>query len=547
MAKKFEFDLVMVKKYAFWVCVPLGLIIAMLLGMLAIADVGRSLEERKKQLDSQKAAMETLRSGATKHPNQATIDEINEKREDLGQKVLTAWETLVERQQDRNRWEGLADRAVQDIKRKNFLDPLEPATLNSYLNFARDDIKKLLDKANINRVQLYRRSQDGREELLDPKSNEPLLSEGTGGMRGNTGRGMRGDMGGSSRGRGTPDAPGTSGTVVMKGKVVWENPQLDITMKNWNDQPQSFEVWLTQEDLWVYQALLWVVAESNKDSREASKISTGRTQGAGGGAGSPASGAGAVRPLDLSDSVVKEIVELSIGRTAATELATQSSRRINSGSGGGGMGSEMGFGGSGGFGGSSGFGDSSSGGFGGMGGGMTAEALKSMALAGRYVDDAGSPLMEANFTGQFRRMPIYLRFVVDQRRIADVLANCANCPMPIDVLWVTINPEGTQSFDYASATGTGAGMGSESFSVRPSRGAGGRSEGTRRSTIRDGSGSASGIIGLPTQTGGGRGGGTGVSEIDYGHDAVTIDIRGCINIFAPPDETKITGGASGTP
>ena len=552
MAKKVEFNLGMVKKYAFWACVPPGVVVAVLLGMMAIADVGKNLEDRKKQLDSQKSAMDTLRGGASSHPNQGTIDEINEKRNELAQKVLTAWEVLEKDQRAQNGWGNLGTNALQDIMapERKFLDPLQPRTLQTYLGFARDDIKKLLDRANISRVQLFRRLPDGREELLDPTSNEPILTEvssgGRGGFGGGFGGGAGGFGGGIDRGGGGSGFSGggimgalgaTGGVTVMKGKVVWSSPQLDITLKNWQDPPQPFEVWLTQEDLWVYQALLWVVAESNKDSREASRVSS-RTAVAGTmGAG----GAGAIRPLDLSGSVVKEIVELSIGKTAAQALSTQSGRRLGSGMGGG-MGMESSFGEGGGFGGG-GFGGGGE--FGGMGGEMSAEARKTAALTGRYVDDIGSPLTDVDLTGQFRRMPIYLRFIVDQKRVADVLANCANCPMPIDVLWVTINPDATDSFDFASASGAGAGVGGESdsfssFAARPSRSAG-RSGGQGQSAFSGGGGTTGGIIGLPTSSGGGSGMGTAGNEIDYGPDAVTIDIYGCINIFAPPDKTKIAG------
>jgi uncharacterized membrane-anchored protein YhcB (DUF1043 family) len=348
MAKKVEFNMATVKKYVFWVCAPLGLVVAVLMGMMAVGAVGNKLEDRKKQLNSQKETMTRLQGEAATHPNQGTVDEINEKRDELVEKIYSAWGTLVEEQQKRNLWTGLASVATRDIERKNFLDPLEPTTLTNYLNSAQNEIKKLLDNPDIDirRVRSYRRFPDGREEPLETK--EPLLtSEGGGGGFGRGG-GSRGGAAfssdsSSSRGGGGGGLFGGGGVTVIKGKVVWSSPQVDITMKNWGSQPLSFEVWLTQEDLWVHQALLWVVAKSNENSREASKVMSAGTTGLG-------STAGASRPLDLSDSVIKEIVELSIGRKAAAELAKQSSRRVGSG-----------FGGFGGFG-----GDSSDSGYGGM-------------------------------------------------------------------------------------------------------------------------------------------------------------------------------------
>jgi len=492
MAKKFEFNVATVKRYLFWVCVPLGLAAAMILGTMAVGEVGRKLEDRKKQLESQKTAIDGLHSGAATHPNQGTIDEIDEKREELAQKIMEAWITLEKDQKEQNRWEGLGN-VAREIEGKNFLDTLSSTALNIYLNFARDEMKKLIDKADIDRCRPYIRYRDGREEPLE--TNEPALTgEGSGGIGRSTGRGggVSMDTPGSRSSGGTaiPGVGSAGGIHVMKGKVVWSNPQVDITMSNWNQQPQSFEVWLTQEDLWVYQALLWVVAQSNKDVKVAERVvvPVGTTGGA-------ASTAGVGKPLDLSGSVIKEIVTLAIGKKAADALAAQSNRRV--GGVGGGLDGEgrMPSGGASGRGGAGRYGD-------GMGG---SEATRSTAMAGRYVDDAGNPLMDADLAGQLRRMPIYLRFVVDQRRISDVLVNCANCPMPIDVLWVTAN--------FSSSGSGGVGGGNNQTSGRRGAGAG-------------------------------AGAGTN-NEIDFGPDAVTVDIYGCINIFTPPDAEKITADRGG--
>jgi len=212
------------------------------------------------------------------------------------------------------------------------------------------------------------------------------------------------------------------------------------------------------------------------------------------------------------------------------------------GMGGGGMMGSMGMGGGG-------FGGDSGGGFGssdmGMGGtGMTAAAMaeqaRRMAMMGRYVDADGTPLMEPDLSGQFRRMPVYLQLRVDQRFISDILVNCANCPMPIDVLWVTVNPSATQSFDFVSATGAGAlsgfggsgGSGLSGGGAMSSRFPGGGGGGAMSSRFPSGGGS------------GGIGGAGAVGNVDFGPHEVIVEIFGCINIFAPPDPQTI-GGESG--
>jgi len=526
MAKKVEFNMDAVKKYLFWVCTPIGLILAVVAGWMAIGSVANELETQKKQLDDAKTAMSRLRGEATTHPNQGTIDGINELREKLAKDVLAAWEVLVEEQQKRNRWTGLATVAVREIEGKNFLDLLSSTTRQSYLLFARNAIdgsdnrgsrenRGLLEYPNdIRRVE-PRRPTDGvplERTILTATSRSGSGGSGTFGAR-------------SPRDSSSTSAVPGSGPAVLSGKVVWNTPDLDFTMKDWSQQRYSFEVWLTQEDLWVYQALLWVIAESNKDVRENSvpimSGSAGSRMDSGAGMGS------GVETLNLRDSRVKEIIDLAIGSRAAVELQRQLSRRFGVGGVGSGADSSI-----------SSFSDSSSssstGGFGGGSDGMrlsgaaAEEAAQKAAMAGRYVDTEGAPLIEPDLTGQFRRMPIYLNLRVDQRSISDVLVNCANCPMPIDVLWVIVNPDSTQSFDFVSASGTGTTSGSAS-------GFGSSGDSGRRSSG-----------GLSRSTAGGgatRGGSAGASgNVDFGPHAVTVEIFGCINIFAPPDPAKIGGG-----
>jgi len=536
MARKTEFSAEVIKKYLFWACTPIGLAAALLAGWMAIGSIADDLEKQKTQLDNQKKQMETLRGTANNHPNEGTISAINQKAEELKENVLDAWEIMVAEQKKQNQWTGLADRAYRDIEKTAFLGTLEGTTLDSYMTFARDELDKLLVNANIRRVQQYKRLPNGQEEPLD----QPRLASRSGGS-GGMGAGRGGDTGSARGGQSGLSSAGSrtqipdGGTIIVKGKVVWDQPEsLVFTLNNWNDRPQSFEVWLTQEDLWVYQALLWVVAESNKDAPEPWKpvVSGGSTGGMGSsgmgtssGMGSPGTGGD---PLDLRGSVVKQIIDISIGAPAAKQLETQSSRRISGRGGGGGMGSS-GMGG--------GMGSSSMGG--GMGRTGAAGARSRESAAGqRYVDVTGKPLnIDSALSGQFRRMPVFLSFLVDQRRIPEILVNCANCPMPIDVLWVTINPSATENFAFASNTaaggsvGTGSGMGSGiSGSV---------ARGGSRSSSRGGTASSGGAA-----RGGGSMGRSGAGSVQFGPDAVQIEIYGCINIFADPDPEKISGKSS---
>jgi len=167
------------------------------------------------------------------------------------------------------------------------------------------------------------------------------------------------------------------------------------------------------------------------------------------------------------------------------------------------------------------------GGAGGTGGMMVAkteEDVITMKKNFRYIDDKGDPLSAdaAVPFAQFNRMPVVLRLVVDQRKIPEIMVNCANCAMPIDVLRIIINPGGAKPLElsaYEAAAGAAAGGG-----------AGGEGGGSEGAGYGGGGSSARG------------GGGTGGEDIQvkldgvggmYGSNAVPIEIYGRISIFNP--------------
>ncbi len=68
-------------------------------------------------------------------------------------------------------------------------------------------------------------------------------------------------------------------------------------------------------------------------------------------------------------------------------------------------------------------------------------ALLAVQDEGRYVDAKGQPLAAgAAAPPEFKRMPIYLQVMMDQREVSLLLAECANSPLPVEVHQVRINP-----------------------------------------------------------------------------------------------------------
>ena len=165
-----------------------------------------------------------------------------------------------------------------------------------------------------------------------------------------------------------------------------------------------------------------------------------------------------------------------------------------------------------------------------MGGGGTAFVALTEAEAeafirsNRYVDQEGKPLAASAAPpfDEFNRMPICLRLIVDQRRIPEILVNCANCAMPIEVLWVRVNPGATRPFEIgAYAAGAMAG-GAASASAEMS----GESAAISAAPVMGDAESA------PVQLGGSLLGA-------YGTESVPIEIYGWITLFNVVEPEKI--------
>lgn len=549
-----------IKKYSFWGVIPLVVLVAFGITSYSVSDIGVRFELRKTALEKQKKETSEIAQNA-KHPNERTIEEINNAIQDLRDRVSSAWFTLQADQKKRSQWpEDLGADFRRMIESKKFGDEIDLNYREIYRNFIERALPEMKRTAQRRRLEV----KDRRGEWVEAdqqKSSEGMVGAISNKLAGGGGASSPRSGGASSAPRGGSGGAGVdSGLTATNpderwvGIVDWDSPEIDNIRSTWDTSrpPISKQIWYAQEDLWVYDALIWVIVESNK---------------------------GATGPHNAK---IKRIEGLLIGQDASEEVASQFETSLNmqSGGGAGGMGASMSgmggagggrggrggaTGGMGGAGGSRGGMGGASGGRGGMGGAsgggsMSAADMRSdtetLILDNRYIDLKGQPLMASDKPPfpQFDRMPICLKLVVDQRHIPIILANCANCPMPIDVLFVKYNSPEAPAFDLSahlgsasmgSGGGGGGGRGGSpggSGSARP----GGSSGGAGGAGARGGSPGGSGSAGArPGGSGGGAGGGMGGGEINaqidgsvgiYGPESVPIEIYGVINIFNAPEE-----------
>ncbi len=366
----------------FWVLCVIALLVASGVWSLATTDLQRQFAQRKSAIERQFTAIKKLNSQRL-HPNEQVIEENRQQLVQESQITLQIWQDLYESQtrevlywpQDQLRAEFIAE-----INKLRFGDPFPPK-----LSRMRDNYWNYIQKRF--------------GSLLKIVAALPLSEE--------RGRTAGGEYGGFRDGRGTSDADDQDYLVqwLDQGKV---RDQLDF-----KTNPKALEIWVTQEDLWVYENLLNVIAHTNRAR-------------------------GATRP---DNAAIRVIVSLEVGRAAVVGGDDQGNIVPPA----------------------TGEGASGRGGAAGRGRERTSRAgggrdSGTKILESRYLDlTTGEPLPAgdaANFRTEFRQLPIRMLLIVEQTWIPQLLVACANAALPIEVKQLRINPQQSGA-GYATQSSAG--------------------------------------------------------------------------------------------
>ena len=291
--------------------------------------------------------------------------------------------------------------------------------------------------------------------------------------------------------------------------VEWLDQGLVRDELYFGQRPSSLEIWVTQENLWVYHTLLDVIAETN-----AAK--------------------GADR---ISNAAVKRIFELQVGQAAAkAETGVASTNRLymppsaapamepgmmmGGEAGGYGVGMEGGAMEEGAY------GRGEFGGYGEIGMGLeggSGDQDRIRLLSGRYLDESGNPIVVSSptptpgeFGKEYKRLPVRMTLEMDLRWLTRLITACANQPLQVEVKEVRINPSDARSGGYGGG-GYGRG-GGESF------GRGGGGAGSSPFPATDGK---------------------EIKTFKAQPNVGTVVVEGIIYIFNPPDMDAIAEAGPG--
>jgi len=561
------------RKHYFWALCGTVLVVALAGWGVASVKLANRYQQRADTIDGHFAATNGIIK-AVDPPNDKAIEATRDAQKVLKGRVLHAWQDLYKVQKDNNPWPAVLSEDFRVMIENRKPDrPIQVKYLDEYLYFITDQIPRLLNTMEWRHV----------ERIEQPPEEEAETTEGN------------------------QMQPGTE-QYEWVGKVVWEGADQTLQGRfRWDSRPSTAKVLFAQEDLWVYDALLRIIRNTNEGAtshynaavKEILVLQIGRDMfgslGSGGGgpgmpdmqpgatggpmAGGPGDPGGGFddQPIGEFDFVgmpggmgprrSSPIEDLGGGRMGVWVPSEEESgvpmRMGPIAPGAAGTGDVLAI--------PAGGAAQAPAGAGGvppppptMGGpfaGPGRPSEEEELQQGRYVNKEGKHLWagDKHPYAEFKMMPIRMRLMIDQGKIPKLLVECANSSMPVVVQAVRLRPgEGTKVDFGGSTMGPGAGgpaamdsgrgLAGPRFgaSARMAAGAGatpGMGPGSAR--VPPGGGTVGGDVGGDVGMGpeGGMLGGSGDDE-GYGQSYMPVEIKGVICIYNPPDIDKLATGTA---
>jgi hypothetical protein len=271
--------LVAAKKYHFWVLCGIVVTGAVVVWQTSAASGDRRFADGKQKLKTELDAVKAL-AGSSEPHNDQTLEELRQRQASLTKEVWTAWNYLYLDQNKANQWPaelGETFRAI--IGSLKWGEEIPETQRYEYAMF----IKKCLPRlARDLKMRMTRLEWEELEKTIKTGGAEPSVFKKR-----------------TAKKKSAEDAEADAAKKAMDqsqremiGLVDWDDYEKFKDHFTWQALPSGLEIWLAQEDLWVYQALLQIIIETN--------------QGASGHSGAP----------------IKRIMSMDIAQNAATALAS---------------------------------------------------------------------------------------------------------------------------------------------------------------------------------------------------------------------------------
>lgn len=450
------------KKHHFWILVVLIIIIALVVWMMATSNLAKAFAANKSTIESAKQSVE--KAAATGEdgllPNRSFKEKVDGMHEGLKQKVYEAWVKLYDRQKDLFQWpdmdvgRGQPYNIGKEVK-PGYDVPIPGFALRAFNEqYVKNEWKELLESVKI------RRPKEAADSEEDGEGNGLLAGAG------------------QALGIGGAEAP-----VEYEGLVVWPEESRDEIIERYYTEgtPSSLKVRLAQEDYWLFESLIGVINEVNKGAEDSRKAPIKKIEALDVAQWAIANARDGASPLATPDGAAGPATPGT--KPAATGGNIEVPKPPE-------------------------------------GGGAAPAAAAAPAnddqalLDGRYLDDKGEPIRTTGPTSdpyagpyaEFKQVFVHMRLIMDQRRLPELIAACANASLPVETREVRVR--------MLDAAGSGG---------------------------RNAQGGFFGGMGLMF---GGSNRDREVETLNY--DAL-IDLSGVIYLYNVPDLAKLGGGTSGSP
>ncbi len=437
-----------IKKNAFWIVSGLTVLLSIVGYWMSRSAMDKVFTDQSGKIDAQYASLQTIKGEVPTHPNSKSHEKMQQLVDALTVDVEAAWKKQFERQAEILQWptgpDGVPDKFIAKVKK---LSPIEltleypiPPGADPLVKGDQNDYAKYLNKQFPRLAKII-----GTEWVGTP----PVAASAAGmnGMMGDSGM-MSGAMDTAMAtsdmsmtgmpGSGMPGMPGMGMPAKKVDLVTWPKAAQDkliADVQMWKGAyPTTHEVLYTQENIWILEGLLNIIANVNKKANALANF----------------------------QATVKEIEFLRIGRSAVGKVGTID--RPQSGAPVGADGMMMGEGME----------------------GMLSDAVPSTEYAtegttdpaaaeggmviatpdpanGRYVDAAFAPLTgddlrskmksaspEDAYFAVAKRVPVRMRLKVDQRKVQTLIAECGNASLLFEIRQIRLG-------DTAAAPDSNAG------------------------------------------------------------------------------------------
>lgn len=537
-------------KHLFWILC--GLITFMTLGMWYVGTASlasQTLADRKKieAAEQQAGAIAAEKN----HPNQTYHIQMDQLINNYKGNLRDLWQRQYDEQGEHLRWPvqagpaapGLTPRFVEQVV------DLRPIETTVPYDPEKKELDKLKDNLKAEYVN-YVKSTALPELAKIVSATWKGSDNATGGGGGGPGGGSGGGGYSPSYAGGRPGAAGGSGESTLLDpnapkEIVYWNPENQSFLQNsrfdWRQEigarPSTLQILYAQEDLWVLEALMKIIARANADADAPYNAVVKQIQYV-------KIGADAV---GLSGKVLRLTPQGANGQSPSSseEMMAMPSAGASPSSSSEGM--------------------------------IPGQTLGPIDPAeGRYVDMNYQPItpedLRASFTSTdptkaflavAKRIPVRMHLVVDQRKLPKLLAECGNSSLVVEIRQMRINRE---MYTGSSSGGGYSGSGGGGRGYPPGGGGGAPLGGGGAGYPGAGGGGGaaspfSGAVPVPTVSGGGYGGGGGGGyrpgaeggggsgsslEDDKPQHDIGLELYGIVYLYNPVNEGMVSALADGS-